>query len=115
MTIVKTGDIHGVVDIVEFSDFSYKLPSVVFLWKIRGQEYAPSNQMQLAIKNGIVKLPQSLKLDDFDFVGFVFFEPSITFSSIELRQEDFSDEMATFMEPELVKPSTINLIYGAKF
>jgi hypothetical protein len=71
--------------------------------------------MQIAVKNGIVKLPQSLLLDNFDFVGFVFFDSSITFSAIELRQENFSDKMAIFMEPELVKPSTINLLYGAKF
>lgn len=71
--------------------------------------------MQLAIKSGKVSLPQPLQLDNFDFIGFVFFEPTITFSSIELRQESFSDKMDIFLEPELVKPSTINLLYGPKF
>lgn len=113
--IVKTGDIHDTIDIAEFSDFSYKWQSLVFLWKVRWQEYSPSNQMQLPIQNGIVHIPQSLILDNFDFIGFVFFDPSITFSAIDLRQEYFSDKMAIFMDPELVKPSTINLLYGAKF
>ncbi|MDP2103321.1 MAG: hypothetical protein Q8K26_00175 [Candidatus Gracilibacteria bacterium] len=113
--IVKTGDIHSTVSMVEFGNLSYTTPGVVLLWKVRGQEYAQANQMQLAIKAGKISLPQPLPLDNFDFIGFVFFEPTITFSSIDLRQEDFSDKMATFLEPELVKPSTINLLYGPKF
>lgn len=100
---------------VQFSDFSYKLPSAVFLWKVRGQTYDPKNQMQLALKDGMVQLPEIPSLENFDFIGFVFFEPSVTFSTVELRHSDFSDKISVFMEPELVKPSTINLLYGAKF
>ena len=71
--------------------------------------------MQLAIKNGRIRLPEMPTLDSFDFLGFVFFEPTVTFSGLSIREEGFSDKLDTFMEPELVKPSTINLIYGAKF
>lgn len=115
IVIVKTTDIHGTIDIVQFSDFSSHAPSLVLLWKLRGQEYAPANQMPIAINNGVIKLPQPLNLDNFDFIGFVFFDSSLTFSSIELREENFSDKMTTFLQPELVKPSSINLLYGAKF
>lgn len=115
MIIVKTTEIHGMVDMVEFHDFSDTTSSVVFLWKIRGQEYAPANQMQLAVKNGIIRFPESLTLDNFDFIGLVLMSPSVRFSGMELRQENFSDKLDTFMVPELVKPSSINLLYGAKF
>ncbi|EKD29984.1 MAG: hypothetical protein ACD_78C00197G0019 [uncultured bacterium (gcode 4)] len=115
VVVIKTGDIRGVVDMVQFSDFSYKLPSAVFLWKVRGQEYDPKNQMQLALKERKLQLPKMPDLENFDFIGFVFFEPSVTFSAVELRQTSFSDKISVFIEPELVKPSTINLLYGAKF
>ncbi len=54
--LVKTADIHNKVSLVEFSGTSYKLPWIVLLWKLKGQEYTPSNQMQLAIKNGRIRL-----------------------------------------------------------
>lgn len=113
--LVKTADIQGSIDMVEFSNLSYATPSVVFIWKLQGKDYAESNQMQLPVVNGIVKMPQPLMLNNFDFIGLVFFESSVSFDTMVLRSENFSDKINTLMTPELVRPSSINLLYGAKF
>lgn len=71
--------------------------------------------MALPLKDGKITLPQSLVLANFDFIGLGFLSPTVSFSSMTLREQDFSDKWTTFMEPELVKPSSINLLYGPKF
>jgi hypothetical protein len=105
----------GTFDTVSFRDAIIPDGSAIFLWKPKGAEFSQQNQMTLQIRNGRVSFPEDLDTANFDFFGFALFTPRAEFSDIEVRKSGFSDHLADFLTPELVKPWTVNLLYGAKW
>lgn len=101
---------------ISFKDTDYHFQSVILIWKIKWQNFdQKSNQMALPISDWSVFLPESINFAGFDFVWVVFLTPQVRFESISFSKKWFFDNWNQFIEPNLVKPSSINLLYAWKW
>lgn len=67
--------------------------------------------MPVTMKNGSFELPRAMDSKNFDFFGLAIGSSSFAFTDLTFSTVTARDRFSTLFEPELVKPSTINLLY----